>query len=57
VNVFLVAYRPPYATRSYFPSIGEFLVTIGLVSLLILLYRVIVTHLPVIRSPKEARAT
>lgn len=53
INVFLVAYQPPYATRSYFPSIGEFAVTIGLVSLLILLYRLIVTYLPVITYERK----
>lgn len=55
VNVFLVAYQPPYATTPYFPSLGEFAVTIGLVSLLILTYRVIVTYLPVL-SVEEQRA-
>ncbi len=54
VNVFLVAYRPPYAVRSYFPSLGEFAVTIGLISLLILCYRLIVTYLPVISVPRRA---
>jgi Ni/Fe-hydrogenase subunit HybB-like protein len=54
VNVFLVAYQPPYATRTYFPSIGEFAVTAGLIALLMLLYRVIVTHLPVISQPAGA---
>jgi len=55
VNVFLVAYHPPYATKPYFPSLGEFAVTIGLVSLLILTYRVIVTYLPVL-SVEHQRA-
>ncbi len=54
VNVFLVAYQPPYATRTYFPSIGEFAVTAGLIALLMLLYRVMVTHLPVISQPAGA---
>ena len=54
VNVFLVAYQPPYATTTYFPSIGEFAVTAGLIALLILLYRVIVTHFPVISHPVGA---
>jgi len=48
INVFLVSYQPPYATRAYFPSIGEIVVTVGLVSALILVYRLIVTFLPVI---------
>ncbi len=52
VNVFLVAYQPPYSTRAYFPSLGEFAVTLGLIALLILVYRVLVTVLPVIRQPR-----
>ena len=48
INVFLVAYQPPYATKSYFPALSEIVVTVGLVSLLMLVYRVIVTYLPVI---------
>ncbi len=55
VNVFLTAYQPPYAVKAYFPSIGEFIVTAGLVSALILLYRVAVTHFPVITQPVRAR--
>lgn len=55
VNVFLVAYHPPYAVRTYFPSLGEFAVTIGLASALILVYRVIVTYLPVIEHQEQAR--
>jgi Ni/Fe-hydrogenase subunit HybB-like protein len=57
VNVFLVAYDPPYAVRSYFPSLGEFAVTIGLISALILVYRLLVTYLPVITPHPKARAT
>jgi Ni/Fe-hydrogenase subunit HybB-like protein/Fe-S-cluster-containing dehydrogenase component len=52
VNVFLIGYHPPYATRAYFPSVGEFAVTIGLFAALMLCYRVIVTYLPVISQPK-----
>lgn len=57
VNVFLVAYQPPYATKAYFPSVSEFAVTVGLISLLILVYRIIVTYLPVISPTGEARTT
>jgi Ni/Fe-hydrogenase subunit HybB-like protein len=56
VNVFLVAYQPPYETAPYFPSTGEFVVTIGLISALILVYRMIVTYLPVIAEPEKAEA-
>jgi len=55
INVFLVAYQPPYATKTYFPALSEIAVTVGLVSLLMLVYRVIVTYLPVISQPDKAR--
>lgn len=55
VNVFLVAYAPPYQAKSYFPAIGEFVITIGLVSLLILCYRVIVSNFPVIGQPRKEK--
>lgn len=48
INVFLVAYRPPYADHAYFPSLGEISVTVGLFAALALVYRLIVTRLPVI---------
>jgi len=56
VNVFLIGYKPPYATRTYIPSIGEFAVTFGLIAALMLCYRVIVTFLPVISQPKVEAA-
>jgi Ni/Fe-hydrogenase subunit HybB-like protein len=52
INVFLVAYQPPYAVRNYFPSFGEVAVTVGLVATLMLVYRVAVTYLPVISHPE-----
>lgn len=54
INVFLVAYQPPYEIAPYFPSAGEFVVTIGLISALILVYRIVVTYLPVIAVPEKA---
>jgi len=54
INVFLVSYNPPYADQSYFPSIGEISVTVGLIAALMLCYRLAVTYLPVISArPKE----
>jgi Ni/Fe-hydrogenase subunit HybB-like protein len=38
----------------YFPSITEILITIGLVSLMILLYRLAVTYLPVFHEPGKS---
>jgi Ni/Fe-hydrogenase subunit HybB-like protein len=48
INVFLVAYKPPYKTNAYIPSIPEILVTCGLIAGLILVYRVFVTIFPVL---------
>jgi Ni/Fe-hydrogenase subunit HybB-like protein len=51
VDNFIVAYTPPYAFGSYFPSVGEFSVTIGFISILVLLYRAAVIIFPVISLP------
>ncbi len=51
INVFLVAYNPLYAEKPYLPSIYEIAVTIGLIALLILVYRAIVMIFPVISVP------
>lgn len=53
INNFVVAYTPPYALNTYFPSIGEISVTLGFVAILILLYRVIVMNFPVISLPDK----
>lgn len=50
-NVFMVGYSPPYEVKSYVPAFGEFAVTIGLISTLILCYRFVVNYFPVF--PKE----
>ncbi len=52
VNVFLVSFRPPYAEISYFPSIGELVITAGFIAALMLVYRILVTYLPIL-SPKS----
>jgi len=55
INVFLVAYHPPYASAHYFPSVGEILVTVGLIASLVFVYRVMVTIFPVLPAePGEA---
>ncbi|MDF1611714.1 NrfD/PsrC family molybdoenzyme membrane anchor subunit [Stygiobacter electus] len=51
INNFLVAYNPPYAQHSYFPSIGEISVTIGFVALEILLFRFFVINFPIVSVP------
>lgn len=56
INNFVVAYTPPYATESYFPSFGEISVTVGFVALLVLAYRFIVINFPVISLPGKRTA-
>jgi Ni/Fe-hydrogenase subunit HybB-like protein len=51
VNVFVVSYQPPVSEASYFPAIGEVLITAGLIATLMFIYRFLVTHLPVLSAP------
>jgi len=51
INVFLVSYTPLYPVKQYFPSPLEVLVTIGLISTLVLVYRAMVMIFPVIAAP------
>jgi Ni/Fe-hydrogenase subunit HybB-like protein len=53
INNFVVAYTPPYSFGSYFPSIGEISVTVGFISILVLLYRAAVIIFPVISLPDK----
>jgi Ni/Fe-hydrogenase subunit HybB-like protein len=53
VNVFVVGYRPPVSEANYFPSIGEVAITAGLIAGLMLIYRFLVTHLPVLNKPEK----
>ncbi len=53
INVFVTGYRPPVSNASYFPSITEIFVTVGLVSGLMFAYRFIVTYLPVLNNPEQ----
>ncbi len=48
INVFLVGYNPPYLTKAYFPSIGEILMTIAIVSSILFCYRLFVTFFPIL---------
>ncbi len=58
VNVFIVSYSPPYKLVSYFPSVGEFFITIGLIATLMFFYRVVVFIFPVLgASPKKMSLT
>lgn len=53
VNVFLVGFQAPYARQSYFPSVGEMAITIGLISTLIFIYRICVRYLPVLSARRQ----
>ncbi len=50
INVFLVAYQPLYPAQPYYPSLPEIMVTIGLISALVLIFRWIVMTFPVLTS-------
>ena len=50
-NNFIIAYSPPNATTSYFPSIGEISVTVGFIAIEVLLYRFFVRLFPIIAQP------
>jgi len=54
LNNFVIAYNPPYAQSTYFPSIGEISVTVGFIALEVLIYRVCVMIFPVISSEEVA---
>ncbi len=53
LNVFVVGYRPPISEANYFPSIGEILITVGLIAGLMLMYRFLITYLPVLNKPEK----
>lgn len=50
INVFLVAYDPLFAVQPYFPSFLEIMVTVGLISALVLVFRWLVMTFPVLSS-------
>ena len=52
-NNFIIAYTPLYAEHPYWPSFGEISVTVGFISLEVLLYRALVMIFPVISQPKK----
>jgi Ni/Fe-hydrogenase subunit HybB-like protein len=52
----VLAYHPPYAQKAYFPSLTEFMVSIGLIAALMLTYRVAVTYLPILEPRPKAVA-
>ena len=57
IDVFLVAYRPLYADKPYFPSLIEIMVTLGLISTLVLIYRFFVLNFPVTNHTSSAHVS
>ena len=57
LNVFVLGYKPPVSEASYFPAIGEILITVGLIATLMFLYRLLITYLPVLSAPKKEVAS
>jgi Ni/Fe-hydrogenase subunit HybB-like protein len=53
-NVFLIGFNPPYAVKSYFPSISEMAITACLLCSITFFYRLAVTYLPVLSAPSLA---
>ncbi len=53
INVFITSFSPPFANYPYLPRVPEVLVTVGYISMLILLYRVFVSILPIIVVHEE----
>lgn len=52
-NVFVIGYKPPYADAPYVPTIPEALLTIGFISILVLLYRTFIFVFPVLHDESE----
>lgn len=54
VNVFLIAYQPPYAETRYVPAMSEIMLTLGLVATLMLVYRFAVIVFPVLPAEEHS---
>lgn len=57
INAYLIAYQPAVEGYQYFPSVPELLVTVGGISLGILLYLVFIKSFPVLNLPSRQGRT
>jgi octaheme c-type cytochrome (tetrathionate reductase family) len=57
INVFIVAYEPPYPGKGYFPAIGEIALTLGLVCTIVFLYRVFVFSFPILAGSEDRQTS
>jgi len=55
LNAYLIAYTPAVPGYSYFPSVPEILVTVGIISFEILLYLTFIKVFPVLHVPARGR--
>jgi Ni/Fe-hydrogenase subunit HybB-like protein len=53
-NVYIIGYHPPYTDKMYYPSLTEWMVTIGAVAALIFIWRAIATYFPVL-GPEQRK--
>jgi Ni/Fe-hydrogenase subunit HybB-like protein len=53
VNVFITGYIPPYSQGQYFPAWTEVMLTVGMISLMVLLYRAWVFIFPILPDEEE----
>ena len=53
INAYLIAYQPAVAGYQYFPSVPEILVTLGVISVEILLYVAFIKFFPVLTMPES----
>jgi Ni/Fe-hydrogenase subunit HybB-like protein len=55
LNCYLVGYDPGFGW-TYFPSVGEIVVTLGMFSMHVALYLMFVRHLPVLHAVRTPAA-
>ena len=55
VNVYWIGYHPARADYRYFPSITEWAVTIGSLAMLLLVWRILATYLPILTVQPKAK--
>lgn len=53
INVFIIGYDPPYGDGPYVPAIPEILLTVGFISIIVLLYRAWVFIFPILPKLEE----
>lgn len=53
INVYLIGYHPFYIEKSYFPAIGEILVTTSIICFIMLLYRFFANYFPILSGLPE----